>query len=222
MVVTTTVLYGGTFDPVHNGHIAVANAVALALAVPVSLLPAADPAHRARPGASAAQRLAMLELACAGQALLRVDGRELERRGPTFTIDTLTEVRAELGPDAPLVWVLGADSLRSLGQWKRWRELFDLAHLLAFERAEHPITPAALALAAPEVAAQVQARQCLPEQLRQRPAGGFARLAPTVPLPESATGIRQRLREGGDWRAWLNPGVADYILTHRLYHVSGV
>ena len=96
------VWYGGTFDPVHQGHLAIARAASSAFGVAVTLAPAADPPHRAAPGASAAQRAHMLELAVAGDRRLRVDRRELQRPGPSWTVDTLHELRAELGPDTPL------------------------------------------------------------------------------------------------------------------------
>src|SRR4249920_975579 len=114
-------LYGGTFDPIHEGHLAIARAASGALSARVYMLPAADPPHRAPPGASAEQRAHMLELAIAGDENLCVDRRELHRDGPSYTVDTLAEVRDELGPGEPLVWILGLDSLRGLAGWHDWR-----------------------------------------------------------------------------------------------------
>ncbi|MEO7251636.1 MAG: nicotinate (nicotinamide) nucleotide adenylyltransferase, partial [Arenimonas sp.] len=127
------ILYGGTFDPVHEGHLAIARAAAAALGHPVSLMPAADPPHRSRPGASAEQRATMLELAIADDARLRVDRRELHRPGPSFTVDTLKEVRAQQ-PDDCIIWLMGIDSLAQLDSWHQWQRIFDFAHVLGAER----------------------------------------------------------------------------------------
>ncbi|HVK51732.1 MAG TPA: nicotinate-nucleotide adenylyltransferase, partial [Pseudoxanthomonas sp.] len=131
--------YGGTFDPVHNGHLAIARAARDELGTPVHLMPAADPPHRAPPGANALQRAHMLDLAVAGQAGLRVDRRELLRaqRQPqarSYTVDTLHELRGELGADAAIALLVGADSLVALTTWKSWRALFGLAHFVVAER----------------------------------------------------------------------------------------
>ena len=119
------VCYGGTFDPVHNGHVAVACAARDALDADVFLLPAHDPPHKGPTRADAMQRAAMLQLALADEPRLHVDARELRRSGPSYTVDTLAELRAELGARAPIAWLVGADSLRQLHPWHRWRALFD-------------------------------------------------------------------------------------------------
>ena len=133
------VFYGGTFDPVHAGHLAMAESAAVALGVPVRLMPAADPPHRAVPGADARHRAAMLDLAVQGQPMLRVDRRELQRAGRSYTIHTLHELRAQYGADAPLAFVIGADSLRALHTWKDWRALLGGAHLVVAERPGSPL-----------------------------------------------------------------------------------
>ena len=170
------VCYGGTFDPVHLGHLAIARAVADALSAPVHLLPAADPPHRARPGVSAEQRALMLDLAVACDARLRVDRRELQRQGPSYTVDTVRELRAQCGPDTALVWVLGIDSLRQLDTWHHWRELFEHAHLLAVERPGAPVGEDWLRRHAPMVASELEGRRCAPAALGRQPAGCFAEL----------------------------------------------
>lgn len=216
------VLYGGTFDPIHNGHVGVALAIADALQCPVSLLPAADPPHRARPGATAQQRAEMVALAIAGLPQLRLDTRELRRSGASYTIDTLLEVRAEVPADVPVVWLLGADALAGLRSWKHWRELFAQAHLLAFERSGHPLDLADLSQASPELGAELGRRQCALSALSSMPGGGFAVFRPERPLPESATEVRRRLASGGDWAALLAGPVAAYIRVHRLYGAQQV
>lgn len=216
------VVYGGTFDPVHRGHVAVAECVADALGCRVGLLPAADPPHRATPGASAAQRAAMLHLAIAGLPQLQVDERELRRAGASYTVDTLSELRSEIGPRPSLIWVLGADALQGLASWKQWQRLLELGHLLAVERQGHPLDAEGLAERAPAVAAELLPRQRAVADLPHAAAGCFAVLRPARPLPESASEVRRRLAEGGDWRALLAPAVADYIDRNGLYGVERV
>jgi nicotinate-nucleotide adenylyltransferase len=210
-------LYGGTFDPVHEGHLAIARSVHAALGHPVQLLPAADPPHRAPPGASAAQRATMLELAVGCERGLRVDRRELRREGPSYTIDTLAEVRAEIGPDEPLVWILGIDSLLQLDAWHHWRRLFEHAHLLGVERPGTRLAPEWLRECAPEVHAELAPRWCAPGELAQAPAGRYAPLAMQPLREESATEVRRRIAAGEDWSAMVPPAVARYIREQGLY-----
>jgi nicotinate-nucleotide adenylyltransferase len=215
--------YGGTFDPVHTGHLAIARAVRDALHADVHLLPAADPPHKGPTHADAVQRAHMLDLAVADEPLheghaLVVDRRELRRHGPSYTVDTLRELRDELGPHAPIVWLVGGDSVFELDTWHRWRELFDLAHLLAIARPGAPIDEAALALRAPAVHAELAPRWCLPAQLHALPAGGFAEFRLGAERPESSTELRRRIAAGDPgWPDWVPPAVALYIRARRLY-----
>ena len=133
MSVRPMAIFGGTFDPVHLGHLSVAWEAAELLDADVRLMPASVPPHRPAPAADAAQRAAMLRAALQEQSRLTLDTRELERSGPSYTIDTLIELRAEHG-DRPLVLLLGADAFAGLPTWHRWRELFDLAHIGVLSR----------------------------------------------------------------------------------------
>ena len=159
------ILYGGTFDPVHKGHIAIATQVRDTFDAQVRLMPAADPPHRGPPGANADQRVAMLHLAIAGVSRLVLDLRELARDGPSFTVDTLQQLRAEVGHDAPWAIVVGADSLRTLDQWRRWRELFELVHLIVAERAVAGRAVAEHAVAEHAVAKHAVAEQAVIEHV---------------------------------------------------------
>ena len=126
---------GGTFDPIHNGHLhAGRTAAALLNLERVHLVLAARPAHRAQPSTTIAQRWAMLELAVAGDTVLVADDREVRRDASSYTVETLEELRAERGVHAPLVWLLGWDAYRSLPTWRRWQELLELAHLAVLRR----------------------------------------------------------------------------------------
>jgi nicotinate-nucleotide adenylyltransferase len=211
------ILYGGTFDPVHLGHLAIARVVADLYDAPVHLLPSADPPHRASPGASAAQRATMLDLAIACDSRLRVDRRELHREGPSYTVDTMREVRGELGPEVPLIWVLGIDSARQLDTWHQWRRLFEFGHVLGVERPLGPVDPDWLRANAPAVAPELLSRACEPAQLATSAAGGYAAL-PIRPLrPESATQVRDRIAGHGDWQSLVPGAVASFILDQGLY-----
>ncbi len=172
-----TLVYGGTFDPIHHGHVAVARFAAHHLHAEVRLLPAGDPPHRAPPGAAAEHRAAMVALAIAEFPGLRLDRRELERDGPSYMVDTLHSFRVQLGQSMPLALLLGADAFHGLPDWHLWRELFGLAHLVLAPRQGWSLRPENL----PEALAEVCAGRWLdrPEPLRQLPAG----CVHVLPLP---------------------------------------
>jgi nicotinate-nucleotide adenylyltransferase len=213
------VCYGGTFDPVHEGHLAVARAARDTLGAVVALVPAHDPPHKGPTRADATQRARMLELAVAGEPGLSVDRRELLREGPSYTFDTLGELRVELGDDAPLAWLVGADSLLQLHTWHRWRELFERAHIVAVQRPGSQVDARRLREQAPEVLAEIDGRWLPPSALAGAAHGGFALLPMAELRPESSTELRRRIREGGDWQDWVTPAVADYIVRHGLYRL---
>ena len=212
------VFYGGTFDPVHNGHLAIACAARDAFGVPVRLMPAADPPHRAVPGATATQRAHLLDLAVEHVPGLCVDRRELLRAqrdpgGRSYTIDTLRELRADLGEAVPLALLIGADSLRGLPTWRAWETLFELAHFIVADRPGSGLD----AGLTPVLAAMLEGRwTARPDDLHRAPAGRVFRL--NQPLqPESATEIRRRIAADGPWRQLVPSAVADAIADERLY-----
>jgi len=209
--------YGGTFDPVHDGHLAIARAARDALDCAIRFMPAADPPHRAPPGADAAQRAEMLRLAIDGEPGLRVDLRELRRDGPSYSVDTLRELRAEYGEAAPIALLVGADSLLGLPTWHDWTALFGLAHFVVADR-----PGSALDARLPPVLADAVAGRWRddPAALRDTPAGCLLRLH--QPLhPGSATDVRRLIRAGGPWRARVPAAVAGYIVREHLYGVDG-
>ena len=219
---TLRIYYGGTFDPVHAGHLSVACEVRDALDATVFLVPAADPPHKDATHADAHARARMLDLAIAGERNLKVDRRELLRDGPSYTVDTLRELRAELGPDAPLVWMIGGDSLLQLHTWNRWRELFALAHVLAVARPGSHLEAAAVAALAPQVESEIGPRRRPAAILNSTPAGGLAVFPLQRERPESSTELRRRMAAGEPWEAGVAPAVAEYIRRNALYGVLSV
>jgi len=207
------VFYGGTFDPVHDGHLAVARNARDALSASVHLMPAADPPHKGPTQADAMQRASMLELAVAGEHGLVVDIRELRREGPSYTIDTLHDIRAELGDDIPIALLLGADSFRGLPSWKSWRELFLHAHFVVAEREGHHVED----LLPQELAVSVAHRwTASANELQQIAAGRVFKLEQPL-RPESASAIRHRIANGEPWREGVPPSVAEFIIQSGLY-----
>jgi nicotinate-nucleotide adenylyltransferase len=193
-------ILGGTFDPVHNAHLRVAWEAAEALDAEVHLMPANVPPHRHAPVAGPAQRVAMLRAALAGQSRLRLDERELRRDKPSYTIDTLREMRAEFGVDRPLILLLGADAFAGLPAWHEWQALFGFAHIVVLTRPGH-----GAALPA-ELIAEIAARRVLsPAGLRGTAFGCVVDLAVT-PLEISASTVRALLAVGREPR-WLVPDV---------------
>jgi len=208
------VLYGGTFDPVHHGHLAIARAARDALGTAIRLMPAADPPHRPPPGAAASDRMAMLELALRGEDGLLADPRELRRDERSWTVDTLRDLRREVGAAVPVALLLGADSFSGLPTWKDWRALFGYAHFIVASRTGSELEAGALdAALSDEISGRVVTDA---RSLRQAPAGRVLYLR--QPLhPESATAIRKAIAAGEAWRERVPPAVADYIDHHRLY-----
>jgi nicotinate-nucleotide adenylyltransferase len=193
-------LLGGTFDPIHVAHLAVAWEAAEILDAEVRLMPASIPPHRPPPIADATTRVALLHAALQGQDRIGLDTRELARGGPSYTIDTLEELRAEYG-DRPIVLLLGADAFAGLTRWHRWRALFEVAHIGVLSR------PGVAREWPAELAGEVAARQVAdPRQLRDLPAGRVVELEVT-PLQISATRIRDLLAAGREPRYLLPQGL---------------
>lgn len=187
-------ILGGTFDPVHLGHLRVAWEAAEFLDAEVRLIPASVPPHRPQPVASAEQRLALLRAALAGQDRLRLDDRELRRSGPSYSMDTLLELRAEIGAERPLILLLGIDAWAGLPGWNRWQSLFGLCHFAILTRPGHsPMLPMALR---DESAARRTAKVT---DLQSTPAGKVIEIQVSA-LEISATAIRRELAAGREPR----------------------
>jgi len=204
-------IFGGTFDPVHFGHLRAAVEAREKLAVAdFRLLPAGQPPHRESPAASPAQRLEMLRLAIAGCPHLQVDDREVRRAGFSYMSDTLAEIRDEAG-DTPLLLLIGQDAANALDTWHEWRRLFDLAHLVVMRR------PEAHFQCAGELRSEIERRRVRdPVRLHECPAGRVLSLEITQ-LDISSTDIRARLASRRSPRFLLPDQVLDYIRSQGLY-----
>jgi nicotinate-nucleotide adenylyltransferase len=207
-------VFGGTFDPVHFGHLRPALELRERLGMQrMLMIPCSVPPHRPQPCASAAQRLAMLERAVAGEAALEVDERELRRSGPSYMADTLATLRQELG-ETPLCLCLGVDAFLGLPEWERWETLLELAHIVVAHRPGWQLQGETLA--APLQRLLATQRSDEPDELAQHPAGRVL-LQPVTQLDISATAIRGHIAAGGSARYLLPDAVWDYIRQEKLY-----
>jgi nicotinate-nucleotide adenylyltransferase len=209
-------LFGGTFDPVHFGHLRLAAEMREAFRMErVVFLPAGNPWQRsAETLAGGADRVAMLSLATAGEEAFGVDDREVRRAGPTYTVDTLEEYRRERGPEAPLVFLCGTDAFSRVETWHRWEALFALAHFAVAVRADdgewHSKGPGAIPKALwPRVTTSLK-------DVLGAPAGRIMTFAMT-PLAISSTAIRGFVQANASIRYLTPDPVVDYIHQHRLY-----
>ncbi len=195
-------LFGGTFDPVHLGHMHIAQAFADELELDmVVFLPAGDPYHKHAPVASATHRLAMAQLATAGDERFAVSDCDMVRDGPTYTFDTVQIFRQQF-PSARLHWLLGMDSLLQLHTWRRWQALVRQIGVAVAARAGDNLNQAPPAL-----------HGWIGEALQS----GDLHILKAPLSSISSTDIRQRIRQSQSLEGLVQAEVADYIRQHRLY-----
>ena len=209
-------LFGGTFDPVHFGHLRLATELAEAFRLDqVLFIPAGLPYHRGRSAhATSDQRLTMLKLATARDARFDVDDRELKREGNTYTYDTLAEIRKERGPGTSLVFLMGTDTFAKIDTWHRWTELFDLAHFGVAIRADDAQWNTRGPGAFPR---EIWPRITLSlRELLSTPAGKVMTFKMT-PLAISSTAIRETAAAGGSIRYLTPDPVVEFIRSRQLY-----
>lgn len=205
---------GGTFDPVHVGHLQLAVSVRQALALDdMRLMPAHIPPHRASPQVDAQVRAQLVQQALIDYPELQLDTRELRVDAPSYTVNSLRDLRAELGAEAGLYFAMGMDSLCNLDRWHQWQRLTDFAHLVVLAR------PGETAPVAGPLARWIAERECDRAGLLARPSGGLWQMQSAL-IPVSATEIRAALAAGQAVDHWLSPAVANYIRQHRLYGPS--
>ena len=209
-------IYGGTFDPVHYGHLRTALEVSAALGLKeLRFTPCQIPPHRGTPGATAEQRLAMLQAALAdAEPGLGIDARELQRPGPSYMVDTLASLREELGDTVPISLIIGLDACLGLPRWHRWKALFTLAHIVVMQRPGcEPEWPGELAK---ELA---ERRTEQPGYLREQPAGAMY-LVTVTQLAISASQIRALIAARASARYLTPDAVLAYITRQELYRAT--
>ena len=203
---------GGTFDPVHYGHLRSAVAVRDALsAKEVRMIPSLLPPHRDPPESSADHRVAMLQAAVKGELGIVVDERELYRDGPSYTVDTLRSLRSEVGTDTAIYFVMGADAFCTLDQWYRWQEITELAHIVVLKRPGFP-------LEIPDDMQSWMNDKALVSgaSLPDRPNGNVVFLE-LEQVPISSTLVRRAIHQGDSTDEMLPTSVIQYIRCNSLY-----
>ncbi len=218
MAITPVGILGGTFDPIHHGHLRIAQeALEQCGLSQVRFIPAGTPPHRPAPKASAQARWEMVRLAVNAHPDFVVDVREVFRTDPCYTADTLTALRAELGVQQPLCLIVGGDAFLQLHTWHEWKRLFELAHLVVLQRAGGQ--PLGNAMNQADTALQGEYRTRLAPAARalQETPNGTIFVADMPALEISSTDIRRRCAEGKNVRYLVPDGVVNYINTHSLY-----
>lgn len=208
-------VFGGTFDPIHFGHLRLAEEIATSLNLTeVRLVPAGNPYHRdgEAPPTPRMHRLAMCRLAIEEFPRLKVDPREALRGAPSYTVDTLTGMRQESGPDTPIVLIMGADTFVTLPTWKRWTELFGLAHIVIVPRPGFTMPDPLPA----ELKGAYSARVTKDKALLSKGVGRIYTQTVT-PHPISATRLRAMVWGYQPIDHYTPKKVAEYIDTNNLY-----
>lgn len=207
-------ILGGTFDPIHLGHLRLAIELYQALDLAqVHITPTYKPMYRKQPVASPEQRFAMVKCAVEGEPALFADDREIRRGGSTYTIDTLLEMRKEM-PETPLCLLIGIDAFLGFASWNRWQEILGHAHLIVAHRPHFHLPPDGLI--ADLLHKHLQKETSF---IHENMAGGIL-LRPITALEISATDIRKQIAMGRNPRYLLPDNVYDYINHHGIYTIS--
>ena len=201
-------VFGGTYDPVHNGHLHTAMALVERLELArLHMVPCYQPVHRDSPATPTEHRWAMLQHACEAHSALFADDRELQRGGPSYSIDTMQSLRDEF-PDTAIFMVMGADAFRHFGSWHRADEFLSVVNIVVVHRGGEP---------APDVSQSAWSSAYQP-LLSEIVCSRGALTSVQCPLwTTSSTAIRQTLAEGGDIGSDVPAAVAQYIELHQLY-----
>lgn len=205
-------VFGGTFDPVHCGHIRSAVAVRDALSVQeVRMIPSLSPPHRDLPESSADHRVAMLHAAVAGEPGIVVDEREVYRDGPSYTVDTLRSLRSELGADTSIYFVMGADAFYTLDQWYKWQEIIELSHIVVLKRPGFPLK------APDEMQLWMKDKAVVAGASLSDWAYGNVVFLELEQVLVSSTLVRQAIHQGNSTDEMLPTSVIQYISCNSLY-----
>ena len=211
-------LLGGTFNPIHFGHLRMAQELADSLKLSeVRFIPAANPPHKALPTVSAQHRAAMVQLAIGDNPIFKLDARELERMGASYTIDTLISLRAELGSNAALCLMMGSDAFTKLDSWHRWDELLDYCHIILVQRPkQNPSTkPEKLSDQMTHFLSAHYTENL--DDLAEKSAGHIHMQVITA-QDISATKIREKLAAGNSAKYLLPDTVLAYLQQQQLYN----
>ena len=207
-------IFGGTFNPIHFGHLRMAQELASVLAMgEVKFIPSANPPHKDNVMVSAEHRSAMVKLAIADNPLFSLDELELNREGPSYTIDTLVSLRESLGQDTSLCLMMGSDAFVNLNTWYRWQELLDYAHIVLVQR------PSAQPQEALPTEVEALLRDHYTDQhadLANENSGGIIMQSITG-QDISATGVRGMFGCGESVRYLVHDEVGSYVQQHHLY-----
>jgi nicotinate-nucleotide adenylyltransferase len=215
-------IFGGTFDPIHRGHLQVAEDVLQQYGLDqIWIVPCAQPPHKAAGAlASAQERLEMVRIALKNLKALRVSDVEIQRNGPSYTIDTLTALSAELGHDTQLFFLVGVDAFLEMHTWKSYRLLFSRAAFIVMTRPDSAKQSLSLRELALNYAHQhISDGYTLSKDGRalQHPDKHPIFLAPVTPVAIASTRIREMVHNGQPIDQWVGPGVSDYIVRKGLY-----
>lgn len=205
-------ILGGTFDPIHCGHLRIAlDALQMLGLQELRLMPCQQSPLRGQPNVTGEQRLAMLEAAIVGESGLVADARELQREGPSFSVDTLQTLREDY-PDTPLCLIVGMDAFIDFAQWKDWRNIFSLAHVVVVQRPGSELQFNDVALQQ-----EFEQRHCQQVSELAKDMAGKIFLLEATRLEISATQVRALVAAGNSARYLLPDIVWQYIQQHRLY-----
>ncbi|MGD8559051.1 MAG: nicotinate-nucleotide adenylyltransferase [Gammaproteobacteria bacterium] len=212
-------VFGGTFNPVHWGHVRTALEIKNALAIETMLLmPCGIPPHREEPDVDAPTRLSMLQAAVADYPQLQVDDRELKRGGLSYSVDTLHSLREENG-DTPICLCVGADAFIHLDSWHQWQKLFSLAHIIVVHRPGWPLDTLMQQIQGELKSIVATSLVTQPDLLRQQQCG-LVLPQKVTDINISATDIRQRLVQGQSIAELVPPAVLQIIEQQHLYQTT--
>lgn len=209
-------LLGGTFNPIHFGHLRMAQELATAVHLDtIRFIPSANPPHKTTPNVSAEHRAEMVRLAIVNNPTLRLDMRELKRTGASYTVDTLTSLREELGKDISLVLIMGSDAFTKFNTWHRWEEIIQLCHIALVERPQNIASKSELL--AKVLNTFLQNHYTENGDDLATAAAGLVTMQRITALDISSTNIRNILHNKGSARYLLPDRVIDYIAQNKLY-----
>ena len=207
-------ILGGTFNPIHNGHLHLAERLQQTLGFEaIRFMPAALPALKDKPNVTAEQRAEMVKIAIANQPHFSLDTRELSRAGTSYTIDTLISLREELGDEVSICWLIGFDAFANLDAWHRWQELLNKAHLIVVKRPHS----SDLSNLNAEVKTLLKKHETENVEEVKKQAYGKILIQEIAALDISSTKIREKIAQDKDVRSMVPEALLSYIQQHQLY-----